>query len=333
MKDANRRMLLALVAATGCLALASCGSDSSTADGTDTPSTLKTAADGTEMDRPARNTQYLCGQRPDDVLVLTKPDRPWIDGTTIDIAKVPFVEGEVTWASEFSVTLTTTTRRMKGNGLPSHATGIFPVPEGSGAYPYYAELPAQGYDNASQIPIEAYDLDIIVPRDPQYHDEPHCMPSLLSGVVTQTGAPWHLQIAPDDAGNLLDPVAALPMDSCWAHPYDKQYHYHGYSWICFPNQGDPDEHSPLFGYAIDGFGVYGPRGNGGVLLTNDDLDECHGHTHEIEWDGETREMYHYHVNNEYPYAMGCYRGEPVPLPEHLRHDSVFHPGSPGHPHR
>ena len=151
---------------------------------------------------------------------------------------------------------------------------------------------------------------------------PSAMPYLVSGVVTQTGIPWHLQIAPDSDNNLLDPIAALPMDSCWGHPYQKQYHYHGYSWKCFPNQGDPNEHSPLFGYAIDGFGVYGPRGEKGVLLTNDDLDECHGHTHAIEWDGETKVMYHYHVNNEYPYTMGCYRGKPVELPAHLQHATM-----------
>jgi hypothetical protein len=126
-------------------------------------------------------------------------------------------------------------------------------------------------------------------------------------------------MAIDGESNLLDPVAGLPMDQCWGHPYAEQYHYHGYSWKCFPNQGEAGSHSPLFGYAIDGFGVYGPRGEGGILLTNADLDECHGHIHEIEWDGEKKEMYHYHVNNEYPYSIGCYRGTPVALPESLQH--------------
>ena len=124
------------------------------------------------------------------------------------------------------------------------------------------------------------------------------------GVVTQTGAAWHAEIAPDSSLKLHDPISALPLDECWGHPYNTQYHYHAYSWKCFPDQGDPSEHSPLFGYAIDGFGVYGPRGENGVLVTNDDLDECHGHTHVIEWDGVQVSMYHYHVNNEYPY---CHR--------------------------
>ena len=113
-------------------------------------------------------------------------------------------------------------------------------------------------------------------------------------------------------------ISALPLDECWGHPYNTQYHYHAYSWKCFPDQGEASQHSPLFGYAIDGFGVFGPRGEGGELVTNDDLDECHGHTHEIDWDGEKKVMYHYHVNNEYPYSIGCYRGTPIALPKQLQ---------------
>lgn len=85
----------------------------------------------------------------------------------------------------------------------------------------------------------------------------------------------------------------------------------GFSWKCMPDQGKDGEHSPLFGYALDGFGIFGPRSEGGKLVTNDDLDECHGHTHEIDWDGEKLEMYHYHLNNQYPYSIGCFRGTPV----------------------
>jgi hypothetical protein len=322
------RAALALLALATAASLAVAGCDDSSSEGGgggDAPTTLRTAPQGLDISRPARNTQFLCTPG----LTITKPDRPWIEGDTVVIARIPFVEGEVSWQSEFAVTLTPATRRMKGNGLPNHPTGTFPVQQGTGAYDYYAALPAEGYDNAAAIPIEPYDLDITVPRTPQYDAEPHCMTSLVSGVVTQTGAPWHLQIAPDSENNLLDPIAALPMDSCWGHPYQAQYHYHGYSWRCFPNQGEPGEHSPLFGYAIDGFGVYGPRGENGVPVTNDDLDECHGHTHAIEWDGETRVMYHYHVNNEYPYAMGCYRGKPVELPPHLQHGTL-HGALPGH---
>lgn len=40
----------------------------------------------------------------------------------------------------------------------------------------------------------------------------------------------------------------------------------------FPNQGTTG-HSPLFGYALDGFGIYGPRGEDGKMMTNAKLDK------------------------------------------------------------
>jgi YHYH protein len=58
-------------------------------------------------------------------------------------------------------------------------------------------------------------------------------------------------------------------------------------------------------------GIFGHYGDDGEVLTNDDLDECHGHTHEIEWDGATLEMYHYHATYEFPYTVGCFRGTTV----------------------
>jgi len=223
------------------------------------------------------------------------------------------------WKSEFEMTMTDTERVLVGNGLPNHPTGQFPVQEGTADYEYYTALPASGYDSAAEIPIDAYEINITLPRDPKPNDEPSCIHSVFIGLVTQTGSAWHAEIAPDKQLKVHDLVAALPPDKCFGHPYEKQYHYHAYSWACFPNQGETGEHSPLFGYAIDGFGVFGPRGESGELVTNDDLDECHGHTHEIDWDGEKKTMYHYHVNNEFPYSIGCYRGTPIELPEHLQH--------------
>ncbi|MFI5752021.1 hypothetical protein ACIBBE_40530 [Streptomyces sp. NPDC051644] len=52
------------------------------------------------------------------------------------------------------VATTATGRHFKGNGLPDHATGHFPVQKGTPAYKYYAEIPAHGYPNAAAIPIK-----------------------------------------------------------------------------------------------------------------------------------------------------------------------------------
>ena len=70
-------------------------------------------------------------------------------------------------------------------------------------------------------------------------------------------------------------------------------------------------HSGLVGYALDGFGIYGTAGAGGVHLSNADLDACHGHVETVMWDGKVVKMYHYHLTDEYPYTLGCLAGTPV----------------------
>jgi hypothetical protein len=275
------------------------------------PQTLITPLTGTSLDRPARDTSFLCGAGP--FAVMTNASTPWVSGNVIDVSQIPHVEGSVTWKSKFAITTTATKRRLKGNGLPITKTGEFPVKMGTPAYSYYAALPAQGYDNAAEIPIRPWDLDITVRRWPRVNRTPACISKLTMGVA-DTGAPWHVEIAPDAQYHILNPSAGLPMDRCWGHPYATQYHYHGESWTCFANRDKPHEHSPLVGYAIDGFGVYGIRGVGGKPVTNSQLDECHGHTHRILWEGKMVRMYHYHLNNEYPYSIGCFRGTPAILP-------------------
>jgi hypothetical protein len=64
----------------------------------------------------------------------------------------------------------------------------------------------------------------------------------------------------------------------------------------------------LFGYALDGFGIYGPRGADGKEITNAQLDECHGMTSPVIWNGKIQNIYHYVLNSEYPYSVGCFRG-------------------------
>jgi len=216
--------------------------------------------------------------------------------------------------SEFDINLTDTTRTLKGNGIPNHPVGIFPIEQGTEAYDIYSTLPAEGYANAAEIPIKPYNLDVTLPRYPTVNTESACIESLMLGVAIQTGAAWHVDYAVDASYQAVDPNAALPTDWAWGHPYETEYHYHGYSWKSFPDQGKEGEHSPLFGYALDGFGIYGPRSEGGVPVTNDDLDECHGHVHIIEWDdGQMIEMFHYHVNTEYPFTLGCFRGTPMKI--------------------
>ena len=136
-----------------------------------------------------------------------------------------------------------------------------------------------------------------------------CLPLGQIGVLLNGGYFFNAL----DAGG-KDAVAHEIQDSCQGHPeINGAYHYHSVT-TCLARRESEREHSGLVGYAFDGFGIYGHRGDFGRVLTNADLDTCHGHRHSIEWDGKKVDMYHYHATWEYPCTIGCYRGNPLRLP-------------------
>ena len=75
------------------------------------------------------------------------------------------------------------------------------------------------------------------------------------------------------------------------------YHYHiEPSWLT-ENLGD----DAFLGLLLDGFPVYGPVENGS-RLSNDDLDDYHGHIHNTTDFPEG--IYHYHITDELPWING-----------------------------
>ena len=304
---------LTLVA--GLTALVVLGSTSANAcwDGSGAPPFLRTAPTGTPIDAPAKGTIWPCPVYGIPATQITLAETPWVqdNDNKVVLSKIPTVPGAVRMKSAFTImqsTTTPTTRRLTGNGIPDHRIGTFPIPRRSAAYKYYEALPAEGYANAAEIPVAPYRLRVDLPRRPKMSAQPHCIPDLLTGVAL-TGAVWHIEAAPDSLLNIYDPNAALPTDRCFGHPYNTEYHYHGYSWKCM-KQGKPGKRSPLLGYAMDGFGVYGPRGVNGKVITNAQLDECHGRVGRVRFNGKMQRIYHYVLNNEYPYSIGCFRGKP-----------------------
>jgi hypothetical protein len=325
----------AVAIATGLVASLGLGATPATAaegwNGNGAPTVLKTAPAGTPLNAPAKNTMFTCVKTPvpdGTVLpdgtklpngssievgqqvgrVLAQANTPWLQGNNVVLSKISTVPGNVKMKSEFKIAETKTTRTLKGNGIPSFNVGTFAIPKNSAAYKYYAALPAFGYANAAEIPIKPYHLELTVPKNPKIAAKPSCFEELTIGVAL-VGAAWHAEVALDAVGNAFDPNAALPTDRCFGHPYATQYHVHGYSWKCM-DQGKPGQASPLVGYARDGFGIYGPRGADGKLVTNAQLDECHGRVGEVVFNGKKQKMYHYVLNNEYPYSIGCFRGTP-----------------------
>jgi hypothetical protein len=223
-------------------------------------------------------------------------DGPWIDtaaGTFNLTAKIA-VQGSVSWSSVYNASIAGSTRAVTGNGLPSHTTGIFPISSSD---------PAYAYDHNPNH-IAAQSVADSLPANPVVAASPSCLNLGPIGVMV-SGA--QLFNALDGEGR--DAQAHEVLDSCDGHPDQSDtYHYHGMS-ACISDPGTG--HSNLIGYALDGFGIFGPRDQDGTVLSSAKLDACHGHTHAITWNGATVTMYHYHMTYDYPYSLGCYTGTPI----------------------
>lgn len=219
---------------------------------------------------------------------------PWINTAkgTYDLTAKPVVPGQVSWPSQFKLSVQNEQRVFTGNDLPNHATGTFPIPSSSEAYRY----------DRNPNSIAAQTMQVTLPLWPTLAAQPSCVPGaigfLLSGAV--------LFNALDAPGR--DAVAHETQDACQGHPQESGvYHYHNLS-SCVADKRDATGHSALVGYLLDGFGIYGPYGENGQALASKDLDECHGHTHTIAWEGKQVAMYHYHATPDFPYTAGCLRG-------------------------
>lgn len=223
----------------------------------------------------------------------------WLDGRTYYPDRKPTVAGAVTWPdARVAVTVDGDARIVSANNLPTHETGVFPIRPSD---------PAFAYDRNPNA-IRAQDILLRLPRTPRVAPEPSCVPLGMIGFTLVGGALYN---ALDARGR--DAPAHEILDACGGHPQRRgQYHYHDDA-PCLPKGADANGHSVLVGYALDGFGIYGPKDVGGRTATNKDLDACHGHVGPVQWDGRVQVVYHYHMNDEYPYSIGCFRGTPVRL--------------------
>lgn len=247
--------------------------------------------DGHISNQAAQGSVWPC--RTDGFGTLRTHGGPWIHGDdTYDFHNKPFASGEVMWPSELTIVLEGDTRKITGNALPSHPTAIFPKSKSDPTWQY----------SPNPHPVLAQTVLRELPATPEVAAKASCVPLGPIGISLTGGLLFNALDA-----NGQDAVAHEIQDSCQGHPTrNGAYHYHNLT-TCLEDKNTG--HSALTGYAFDGFGVYGHRGEQGEELTNADLDECHGHTHAIEWDGKTANMYHYHATWEYPYTVGCYKGQ------------------------
>ena len=250
--------------------------------------------DGKLSDSPKTGYIWACHTNPDGG--GAQVEGPWIDrqNGTFDITAKAIVDGSVSWPHSFTMTQEGDARVIAWNALPDHPTGTYPIARSDDAFQY----------DRNPNSIAEHHMELALPLEPQLAASPTCAPGavgvLLSGVV--------LFNALDAPGR--DAVAHETQDACQGHPQQGSvYHYHNAS-SCVLAELDPGTgQSKLIGYAIDGFGIYGPRDENGETLSSADLDECHGITSEVDWNGERRVMYHYVATMDFPYTVGCLRGE------------------------
>lgn len=248
--------------------------------------------------QPAVGALWLCGVPPDgrgndDAGDWSNPDGSW------DFHRKPTVDGAVPWTSVFQMTLDDLGNRLiTGNALPDTPTGIFPIDPRSLAYRYDRNLSH----------IEAHEVNLRLPADPQPLSAPRCVGYGATGISLTGNAIYH------GASTLGNDAAAHEMLDAFGGQSDGTTTYHTHfltdALLDRLDHCEPG-HSALMGYILDGFGIYGPRGEDGNILSSKDLDPCHGHTHPVLWDGQMQNIYHYHWTYDFPYNVGCFKGTPV----------------------
>jgi hypothetical protein len=288
--------IAAVVAGCGGGSDDSAAGDKTTAAAAKVDTTRLPLGDGKYLSKAKRGYVFSC-QRFDANGPGAGTDGPWIDNDskTWDLTEKLAVRGSVEWDNVFARKLTSTRAKLSGNGLPDHVSGTFPIASDDPAYQY----------DRNPNSIKSYALAASLPRNPKLNASPTCVGGTIG--VMRSGVP--LYSAFDATGR--DAPAHEIQDKCSGHPQmSGQYHYHSLP-ACISDKGSKTSHSKLIGWAIDGFGIYGLRGQNGVELSTSSLDACHGHTHTITWNGEKRKLFHYHATRDFPYVVSCYRGTPI----------------------
>ncbi|MDB5386889.1 MAG: hypothetical protein JWM11_2535 [Planctomycetaceae bacterium] len=178
---------------------------------------------------------------------------------------------------------------IQSQGYPNHPTAIFP-------------------NSGNPNTIRVQNFTFRLPLEPKLADKITRVPmgpigTALNGVVF---------FNPFEMGgmNAVEGYSEVWLDSCCGHPQQSGvYHYHKYpSCVRSPFPDDGKQHSPVIGFAFDGFPIYGPYEASGVLAKDltgaQALDVCNGHKDELRG-------YHYHVTpGRFPYIIGGYAGIP-----------------------
>lgn len=242
---------------------------------------------------PSKGYLYSCSEKNPNAPGSREGKITWIDfpAKTWNFLKKLWLPGGA-FTTEHGIymeNLSEDNRNIEVNNLPLDGNiGDWPMTN----YPHLTSI-----DGNPGVPAPRK-LSFSYPMNPEIATSPACLPLGAIG-VTKNGI--IIFNAADGRGE--DAVAREIVDEFGGHPAMSDYHYH-----FIPERLDhkslEDGHSGIVGYINDGFAIYGYKGEGGLEMSNYDLDACHGHAH-------GKLGYHYHATIEYPYTVGCYMGDPI----------------------
>lgn len=259
---------------------------------------------------------------------------------------------------------------LQDSGIPTNcgpAEYLLDVAKGPGAGAAYAKatlsgsctdskftvksngMPYYTYEAKTPNPLKTVNQSWTIERYPKIAAQTTPVPLLGVAGFTVAGLPFE---GPNEAAQPPDQMYGDPvynglMDGCMGHTSPQEYHHHALSVKCLQKSSvssatpwtlaDPpkDQASPIIGWALDGFPVYGPIAcmdknctqvaemKSGYVKVGDPktyawkayaytavpadptvLDACNGR---VGPDGS----YRYHATSTFPYIIGCYKGTPT----------------------
>ncbi len=198
-------------------------------------------------------------------------------------------------------------------------------------------IPHYAFQAVTPNALQAQNHNWSIPRHPVLVDEMTDVPLLGLAAFSINGLSIYGPNEgpfPDPYG---DPIYNDIMDWCQGHTGPNgDYHYHALSESCFFDNPALNTASPILGFALDGFPIYGPRGcvdaDCGEVVTFESSWRQSGDPTTYAWDNYTCDQescaaargnqldrcngrigpdgtYRYHATDTFPYIIGCYHGD------------------------
>lgn len=218
-------------------------------------------------------------------VTIADDDEPVLQANDISVLASKFYHTDAV-----SVTFDNTWVTITSTNLPDHKSMYWN--ESNALYEAYDE-PNNPDFMKNPGEIAAQNLVFKIPRYPSEASNKESTPMGPMGVSINSVVFFNQEAAPGD--DILEELNTF--DQYEGHPAGATYHYHIEPVWLTANKGS----DAFLGFLLDGFPVYGPVENG-VTLTNDDLDDYHGHTSATADfpDG----IYHYHITADLPWING-----------------------------